>query len=188
MIQWEHVLSQFLVVFCPDIPEEVSWHQTKRVASFFSSPWSRLLNISSLKRLRIWGPTKNPSLIFASLSRGNFSARYLNADLVRSMAFTKFFNGPSFMCRGGSRILCHSASAGCCTFFSPTFRDFLWVQSVFRKWKVFPRLSHSHKKKTVILRTSQLETHQERHYLQVTTNMPAILAVFKLIQQLLRFS
>jgi len=29
-------LNQFLVVFCPDIPEEVSWHQTKRVPSFVS--------------------------------------------------------------------------------------------------------------------------------------------------------
>ena len=28
-------LSQFLVVFCRDILEEVSWHQTKRVPSFF---------------------------------------------------------------------------------------------------------------------------------------------------------
>ena len=41
-----------------------------------------------------------------------------------------------------------------------------------------------HIKKTAILRTAQLETHQQRHCLQVTTNMPAILAVFKLIQQL----
>ena len=49
---------------------------------------------------------KNPLLIFAWLSRGNFSARYLNADPVRSMAFTKFFIRPSLMCRGGSRILC----------------------------------------------------------------------------------
>ena len=49
---------------------------------------------------------------------------------------------------------------------------------------VFAGLSHSHKK-TTILRLSQLETHQQRHYLQVTTDMPAILAVSKLIQQLL---
>ena len=39
--------------------------------------------------------------------------------------------------------------------------------------------------KTAIIRISQLETHKQRHCLQVTTNMPAILAVFKLIQQLL---
>ena len=37
------------------------------------------------------------------------------------MAVTKFFIRPSLMCRGGSRILCHSASAGCCTFIPPTF-------------------------------------------------------------------
>ena len=46
------------------------------------------------------------------------------------MAFMKFFIRLRLMCRGGSTILCHSASAGCCTFFSPTFRDFLWGQSL----------------------------------------------------------
>ena len=73
--------------------------------SFFSSPWGRLLNISSLKSLRICGPTKTPSLIFATLSRGNFSARYWNADPVRSMAFTKF---------SSDRIWCEGAVAGFC--------------------------------------------------------------------------
>jgi len=109
----------------------------------------------------------------------------MNGDPFRSMAFTKFFIKPSLMCRGGSRILCHSANAGCCTFFSPTFRDFLWGQSVFRKCKVFPRLSHSHKKKQHYFLYPSWRPIQQRRYLQVTTNMPAILAVFKLIQQLL---
>jgi len=40
-----------------------------------------------------------------------FSARYLNATPVRSMAFTKFFIRPHLMSRGGSRILSHSVSS-----------------------------------------------------------------------------
>ena len=161
MIQCQHVLNQFLVVFRSDIPEEVSWHQTKGVPSFFSSPFSRLLNISSLKSLLIWGPTKTTSLIFASLSRGNFSATYLKAGPVRSMAFTKFFIRPSLMFRGGNRILCHSASAVLHIYLSdlPSFSvrpvSLQAMQSlcsaVLFTWK------------TATFRVSQLETHQQRH-------------------------
>ena len=50
---------------------------------------------------------KNSLLIFASLSRGIFSARCLNADPVRSMAFTKFF----FL---SDRVWCLGAVAGFC--------------------------------------------------------------------------
>jgi hypothetical protein len=39
---------------------------------------------------------KNPVLFFASLSRWSFSARYLNADTVCSMPFTKFFHQTGF--------------------------------------------------------------------------------------------
>jgi hypothetical protein len=39
--------------------------------------------------------------------------------------------------------------------------------------------------KTAMILISHLEAHQQRHYIKVTTNMPAILAVFKFIQQLI---
>lgn len=44
--------------------------------------------------------TKTPSLIFASLSRGNFSCRNWKAGKVQSMAFMKFFVQLSLMSRG----------------------------------------------------------------------------------------
>ena len=83
--------------------DETRWDASQ---AFHSSPWSRFLNISSLKSLRIWGSTKTHSLIFASQRRGNFSTRYLNADPVWSIAFTKFFIRPSLMCRGGVAGFC----------------------------------------------------------------------------------
>ena len=100
---------------------------------------------------RLWRPCRSedpqkPPLNFRLFESRDFSVTYLNADPVRSMAFTTFFIRPSLMCRGGSRILYHSVSAGCYTFFYSSFRDFHWGQSLFRQCKAFARLSHSHKK------------------------------------------
>ena len=60
-------------------------------------------NSVSRSTSRIWGPTKMPSLILASLILGNFVHRYWKAFPFLSSAFTKFFMKPSLIWRGGRR-------------------------------------------------------------------------------------
>lgn len=81
VIQRQHVISHLLIVFCQGITEKVS----------------RLSNVSSLSRT-----PENPLFkIFAWISLGNLTAKYLRSDPVLSMALAKFFIKPSFMCRSG---------------------------------------------------------------------------------------
>jgi len=60
----------------------------------------------------MYGPMKTPSLIFAALIPGNFSARYQNASSVWSIDLTKLFISLGLTCRGGSKILLNAASCG----------------------------------------------------------------------------
>jgi hypothetical protein len=63
VIQWRHALNQFLAVFCPGIPQEVTLHRTKCVPGFLLiTPAVGCSKYRLWKGLYIWWPTKTPPL------------------------------------------------------------------------------------------------------------------------------
>ena len=67
-----------------------------RPQAFFSSPWSRLLNISSLKNLWIWGPTKTPSFNFRFAESWGFFSQILKRRSSPVHGFYEVFHQTEF--------------------------------------------------------------------------------------------
>ena len=123
--------------------------------AFFSFPCNRWSKVSSIRSLQICGPTKNPSLIFALLSLGNFSKRYLSLLLVCPELLQSSSLAPALMCKGGKKTFWKSTMDVCWMFFS--WPQLLLLCPDFRDIMRFPSSAVLFTKKTAVLCAFTLE-------------------------------
>jgi hypothetical protein len=83
-IAWQQLIHKLLLTWCSVFSKNCEQTHLKRSRGAFSSP----CKISSLKSSRICEPIRIPSLTFASLNRGNFPLKYLQAVLVQQLFLT----------------------------------------------------------------------------------------------------
>ena len=107
----QQAFNNFLVIMSSVVPQEIPHHQFKILPRSFLIFFKGVFKLNTTICLRICGPTNTPALIFSRLNLGNLEIKYLNTAPSRSRTFTKFFIRPSFVCRGGRRILLRSTSA-----------------------------------------------------------------------------